>query len=154
MRFSVAEDHLQIDLPNADAPSVTGEVSSLLQCDESILPISAKSGKGVNEVLEAIVRHIPQPPSTHTDGKLRALAFDSWFDEFRGVVNLVYIASGTLKKGKTQLHRCYDVLIINCQVTKYRLWLLASHTKSPTSEYFIRPRSRCRTAWLPVRWDM
>lgn len=62
------------------------------------MPVSAKAGTGVTAVLDAIVQHIP-PPQPTEGSALRALAFDSWYDEFKGVVSLVALASGSLKKG-------------------------------------------------------
>ena len=79
------------------------ELSDLLGCDPSeILRISAKTGWGVESVLEAIVERIPPPPPTTAAPKedLRALAFDSWYDSFRGVVSLVSIHEGELRKGE------------------------------------------------------
>jgi translation elongation factor EF-4 len=76
-------------------------LSELLDCPEDeILRISAKTGMGVETVLEAIVKHIP-PPSPHVAGeKLRALVFDSWYDSFRGVVSLMAVAEGEIRKGQ------------------------------------------------------
>ena len=91
---------LQIDLPNSNLDGTTSEVTSLLGEGDPILPVSAKAGTGVTAVLDAIVQHIP-PPKAATGGPLRALAFDSWYDEFKGVVSLVALASGALKKGKS-----------------------------------------------------
>lgn len=82
------------------------ELSDLLGCDPSeILRISAKTGWGVESVLEAIVERIPPPPSPQfsREGELenlRALAFDSWYDSFRGVVSLVSVHEGELRKGQ------------------------------------------------------
>ena len=82
------------------------ELSDLLGCDPSeILRISAKTGWGVESVLEAIVERIPPPPpSAPKKENLRALAFDSWYDSFRGVVSLVSIHEGELRKGKVSHH--------------------------------------------------
>lgn len=90
----------QIDLPNSDVPSTLSEVRALLQPEDPILPISAKTGNGVESILDAIVQHVPAPPSDATSNEpFRALAFDSWYDEFKGVVSLVAVVSGSLKKG-------------------------------------------------------
>ena len=74
-------------------------MTSLLDEGDPILPVSAKTGQGVTAVLDQIVKHIPAPKSADPGSSFRALSFDSWFDEFKGVVSLVAVASGSLKKG-------------------------------------------------------
>ena len=75
-------------------------MSALLECEEhEILRISAKTGMGVETVLEAVVDRIPPPQPYDFKEKLRALAFDSYYDSFRGVVSLVAVVEGELKKG-------------------------------------------------------
>ena len=88
----------KIDLPAADVDRVGAEIVSLLGCKaEDILHISAKTGQGVDAVLEHIVRDIPAPkPSTST--LTRALIFDSYFDDYRGVILYVRVVDGTIKK--------------------------------------------------------
>lgn len=89
----------KIDLPAADVPRVTGEVVNLLGCDPSeVLQISAKTGEGVNEVLEAVKERIP-PPRPINPGTTRALIFDSYYDDYRGVVLYVRAVDGSIKKG-------------------------------------------------------
>jgi len=89
----------KIDLPNAEPELVAEEVMKLLQCDlEEILFISAKTGEGIPEVLKAIVRRIP-PPQGNPDAPLKALIFDSYYDDYRGVVAYFRIFDGTLEKG-------------------------------------------------------
>lgn len=74
----------KIDLPAADVPRVSAEIINLLGCDESdILKISAKTGEGVPEVLDAIVERIT-PPSGDDQAPTRALIFDSYYDDYRG----------------------------------------------------------------------
>lgn len=76
------------------------ELSALLDCEEhEILRISAKTGMGVETVLEAVVDRIPPPQPYNAKEKLRALAFDSYYDSFRGVVSLVAVFEGEIKKG-------------------------------------------------------
>lgn len=89
----------KIDLPAADVPRVTAEVVSLLGCDESeILHISAKTGQGVQEVLDAVVERV-EPPRGRADEPTRALIFDSYYDDYRGVVLYVRAVDGELPKG-------------------------------------------------------
>ncbi len=91
----------KIDLPAADLPRVSKELINLLGCDESdILKISAKTGEGVLEVLDAVVEHIPEP-SGATDAPTRALIFDSYYDDYRGVILYVRTFDGSIKKGDT-----------------------------------------------------
>ncbi|MGK2954336.1 MAG: translation elongation factor 4 [Solirubrobacterales bacterium] len=89
----------KVDLPGAEPERVAGEVADLLGIDpEGILQISAKTGLGVPEVLEAIVERVPPPDG---DGKApsRALIFDSEFDQYRGVIAYVRMMDGKFKKG-------------------------------------------------------
>ncbi len=88
----------KIDLPAADVPKVTSEVVNLLGCDPSeILHISAKTGDGVPEVLDAVIERIDPPKSTGAT-KARALIFDSYYDDYRGVVLYVRVMNGVIKK--------------------------------------------------------
>jgi hypothetical protein len=84
--------------------AAVNELSDLLGCrPEEILRISAKTGLGVESVMDAVVARIPPPPPVQKDEKLRALAFDSWYDSFRGVVSLVAVFEGEVKKGALSL---------------------------------------------------
>ena len=88
----------KIDLPAADVPTVTQEIVNLLGCKpEEILAVSAKTGAGVEAVLQAIIERVPSPKDTEKD--LKALVFDSTYDEYRGVVIYVRVFGGDLKKG-------------------------------------------------------
>ena len=91
----------KIDLPAADVPRVKREIINLLGCHESdILPVSAKTGEGVEAVLDAIINlRLDRKPQTQT--ALRALIFDSYFDDYRGVVLYVRIFDGSLPKNST-----------------------------------------------------
>lgn len=90
----------KIDLPNADPDRVKEEVESVIGLDTSdALPISAKTGVGVPELLEAIVARIPPPRRGSIDAALRALVYDSWFDPYLGVVVQVRIIDGVLRPG-------------------------------------------------------
>lgn len=89
----------KVDLPAADVPRVSKEVINLLGCDESdIIKISAKTGENVDQVLEAIVERIPAPTG-EIDGPTRALIFDSYYDDYRGVILYVRVVDGQLNKG-------------------------------------------------------
>lgn len=89
----------KIDLPAADPERVAGEVAKLLGCTpESILCVSAKSGDGVTEALDSIVELIPAPAGSES-APLRALVFDSIYDEYRGVILFVRVVDGTLRRG-------------------------------------------------------
>jgi GTP-binding protein LepA len=88
----------KIDLPAADVERVSAEVMSLLGCKkEDILLISAKSGLGVETVLEAVVEQVP-PPTGDTEAPTRALIFDSYYDDYRGVILYVRVFDGRINK--------------------------------------------------------
>jgi GTP-binding protein LepA len=88
----------KVDLPGAEPERVAQEIADLLGGDpEEALPISAKTGEGVLEVLEAIVERIP-PPGGKPDAPTRALIFDSEFDQYRGVIAYVRMVDGSFKK--------------------------------------------------------
>lgn len=91
----------KIDLPAADVPRVSAEIINLLGCEEDdIIKISAKTGMGVTDVLDAVVEHIA-PPSGHPEAATRALIFDSYYDDYRGVILYIRVVDGTIKKGDT-----------------------------------------------------
>ncbi len=95
----------KVDLPSADVPRVKEMIEQTVGLDtKDALLVSAKTGLGVPDVLEAIVKRLP-PPKGSPDSPLQALIFDSWFDPYRGVIILARVFHGTLKKG-----------------TKIRLW--------------------------------
>jgi len=87
----------KIDLPSAQVETVKHQIIELIGCEEDeILLTSAKSGAGVDEILEAITKRIP-PPVGDPDGKLQALIFDSVFDAYRGAISFIRVFNGTLK---------------------------------------------------------
>jgi GTP-binding protein LepA len=91
----------KIDLPAADVPRVSAEIINLLGCtDEDILKISAKTGEGVTDVLDAVVEHVI-PPQGKADAPTRSLIFDSYFDDYRGVILYTRSIDGHIKKGDT-----------------------------------------------------
>lgn len=88
----------KVDLPAADVPRVSKEVINLLGCrDEDIIKISAKTGENVEQVLEAIITRIPAPKGD-VDAPTRALIFDSYYDDYRGVILYVRVVDGKLDK--------------------------------------------------------
>ena len=104
----------KIDLPTADVARVTRELSSLFDFKpDEIVAASAKTGIGTKDILDAIVTRIPAPLGA--DGApLKALLFDSWFDEYRGVICLMALQDGVIKKGDmislAQAGTSYEVL--------------------------------------------
>lgn len=104
----------KIDIASADPARVAKEMKQLFDFNESeILKISAKTGVGITDLLNSIIERIPAPQST-VEAPLKALLFDSWFDIYKGVVCLVAIKDGAIKKGDriilAQLQREYEVL--------------------------------------------
>jgi GTP-binding protein LepA len=93
----------KIDLPNADIPMAKKQLEDILSisADEAI-PASAKSGIGIEEILEAVIERIPAPKNTGDD-ILRCLVFDSVFDTYRGVIAYVRVISGEIKEGTPML---------------------------------------------------
>jgi GTP-binding protein LepA len=90
----------KIDLPSADPERVAQEIEDVIGLDAAdVLPVSAKEGKGIAELLERIVEVVP-PPGGDPDAPTRALIFDSWFDPYVGVIMLVRVMDGSLSKGQ------------------------------------------------------
>lgn len=90
----------KIDLPSADPERVKEQIEDALGIDSSdAILASAKEGIGTKEILEAIVQKVPSPPGDG-DKPLKALIFDSWFDNYQGVIMLVRLFDGTVKAGK------------------------------------------------------
>ncbi|MBL6786572.1 MAG: elongation factor 4 [PS1 clade bacterium] len=90
----------KVDLPAADCPRVCGQIEDVIGLDTSgAVNISAKTGIGVDDVLEAIVTQLPAPGGD-SDAPLKAMLVDSWYDAYLGVVVLVRVIDGTLKKGQ------------------------------------------------------
>lgn len=91
----------KVDLPAADIPRVSRQVINLLGCDENeIIHISAKTGQNVDKVLDAVVDKIPAPTGK-VDDPTRALIFDSYYDDYRGVILYVRVVDGRIKKGES-----------------------------------------------------
>ena len=89
----------KVDLPSAEPERVREQIENVIGLDahDAVLA-SAKSGLGVDEILEKIVTHIPAPKG-NPDAPLRALLFDSWYDSYRGVMMLIRVVDGELRKG-------------------------------------------------------
>lgn len=91
----------KIDLPNADIPRVKKELMEVLGFNENdIILCSAKTGEGVQDILDAVIEKIPEP-KINVEDKTRSLIFDSYFDPYRGVVLLVKLVDGKIKIGDT-----------------------------------------------------
>jgi len=89
----------KIDLPASDPEKAKLEIEEIIGIEaKDAINISAKSGLGVDQLLESIVNKIP-PPKGERDKELRALVFDSWFDSYLGVMTLIRVIDGTIKKG-------------------------------------------------------
>jgi len=90
----------KIDLPNADPENARSEIEDVIGIDATdAIVCSAKTGLGIDDILEAIVAKIPAPKG-NPDGPLRAMIIDSWFDSYVGVVMLVRVVDGRLAKGE------------------------------------------------------
>ncbi len=91
----------KVDLPAADVERVKEQIEEVIGLDTSnAVAISAKSGIGIPELLEAIVTHLPPPKSGDRDAPLKALLVDSWYDAYLGVVILVRVVDGTIRAGQ------------------------------------------------------
>ena len=90
----------KIDLPSANPEEVTDDIVDLLGCDPSdVIPASAKTGIGIEEILAAVIERIP-PPQGNPDESLQALVFDSVYNPFRGVETYFRVINGEIKKGQ------------------------------------------------------
>lgn len=106
----------KIDLANADTNRVLNEMKQAFDTKkEDLLFISGKTGLGVDTILPAVIDRVPCP-SGSADKPFKALLFDSWFDEYRGVICLIEVIDGTVKKGDNIIaastEHCYEVLDI------------------------------------------
>ncbi|MDP3619494.1 MAG: translation elongation factor 4 [Ramlibacter sp.] len=89
----------KMDLPNADPDNAKAEIEEVIGIDATdAIPCSAKTGMGIDDILEAVVARIP-PPRGNPEGALRAMIVDSWFDTYVGVVMLVRVVDGRLARG-------------------------------------------------------
>ena len=89
----------KIDLPNAEPDRIAEQIEEIIGLDAThAIHASAKTGIGIREILEAVIKKVP-PPSGSLDSPLKALIFDSWYDPYRGVVMLVRVMEGSLSTG-------------------------------------------------------
>jgi len=115
----------KVDLPSAEPERVREQIENVIGLDahDAVLA-SAKSGIGVDEILEKIVTNI-KAPTGDADGPLRALLFDSWYDSYRGVVSLVRIVDGEIRKGMRikflSTDRIYEVTEVGVFTPKIKL---------------------------------
>ncbi len=92
----------KIDLPTADVEKVLKEIEEIIGIDRSeVVMCSAKNGIGIKEILEAVVKKVPAPKPKQDTNTLRALVFDSYYDAYKGVIPLIRVVEGTVKKGDT-----------------------------------------------------
>ena len=90
----------KMDLPNADPENARSEIEDVIGIDaDDAIPCSAKTGLGIEDILEAVIARMPSPKGV-VDAPLRAMIIDSWFDNYVGVVMLVRVVDGTLNKGE------------------------------------------------------
>jgi GTP-binding protein LepA len=90
----------KIDLPSADADRTKQEIEDVIGLDCSgAIAASAKTGIGIEEILEAVIARVPAPKG-NPDAPMRALIFDSWYDSYRGAVVMVRVVDGTIRKGQ------------------------------------------------------
>ena len=120
----------KIDLPSADPDRVLEEVEEAIgiDCTESNL-ISAKTGQGVKELIDAIVDRVPSPVGD-TDAPTKALIYDSWFDNYLGALALVRVYDGSIKKGQM-------IRMMNTQEEHQVLNLMYPHPRKPTKTNVI-----------------
>ena len=103
---AVENDHViipvlnKIDLPAADPDRVKEQIETILGINtDNVLEISAKSGIGIEDVLECVVKNFNPPETSHMEDTLKAMLVDSWYDSYLGVVILVRVINGSIKKG-------------------------------------------------------
>jgi GTP-binding protein LepA len=90
----------KIDLPSADVERTRSEIEDVIGLDgDTAVPVSAKEGVNIDQLLEAVVKQVP-PPAGSIDAPLKALVFDSWYDNYRGVVMLVRVVEGQVTVGQ------------------------------------------------------
>ena len=148
----------KIDLQSADIPRTKEMIESAVGLDatDAVL-ISAKTGQGVPDVLEAIVKRV-HPPKGSPDNRLQALVFDSWFDAYRGVIVLARVFQGTLRKGQ-RIRLMWNGTTFDAEtlgvltpkpVEIDQLVAGRSDSSSPTSRTWPTPRSVTPSPTIPT----
>jgi GTP-binding protein LepA len=137
----------KIDLPAADVGRTVAEIISLIGCkEEDILKISAKTGEGVDEVLESIVKVLP-PPKKSDNQKTRALIFDSYYDDYRGVILYIRIFDGRIEKNSNLRIMATNAIGIALEVGALRPAMTAgSHLNSGEIGYIVTNLKSTREA--------
>ena len=119
----------KIDLESADVEGVKREIEEVIGVDASgALAISAKTGLGIDQVLEAIVTRMPPPKEGSPDNPLRALVYDSWFDPYLGVIVQVRVIDGVIKPGDK-----ITFLSTKAEYEIYKLGVFSPHTQEVES---------------------
>jgi len=120
----------KMDLPQAEPERVRHEIEEVIGIDATdAIPCSAKTGEGIKEVLEALIRVIP-PPEGDAEAPLQALIIDSWFDNYLGVVSLVRVKQGTLRKK--------DKLLVKSTGQSHQAELVGIFTPKQTATDILR----------------
>ena len=118
----------KMDLPQADPYNAKQEIEEVIGIDATdAIPCSAKTGMGIDEILEAVVARIP-PPKGNPDGPLRAMIVDSWYDAYVGVVMLVRVVDGRLAKGDR-----IKLMASEATYNAEQLGVFTPHTEARTS---------------------
>ena len=118
----------KMDLPQADPENAKQEIEEVIGIDATdAIPCSAKTGMGIDEILEAVVARIP-PPKGNPDGPLRAMIVDSWYDAYVGVVMLIRVVDGRLAKGDR-----IKLMASEATYNAEQLGVFTPHTEARTS---------------------
>ena len=119
----------KIDLPNAEPEKIKHEIESVIGLDASeAVMASAKSGLGIKDILEQIVRKVPAP-SGDPSGPLQALIFDSYYDQYRGIIPSIRVVNGTVKKG--------DKILMMSTDTEYEVVEVGVYTPSEVKREYL-----------------
>ena len=135
----------KIDLPTAEPERVSRAIEDVIGIDASgALRISAKTGEGVEDLLEQIVQQVP-PPAGDPGAPLEALIIDSWFDAYVGVVSLVRVVNGSIERGSRAIQRTDDVCKAFPQIGADHLRAgLPRKKRDPLNVHVLKERSASR----------
>jgi len=126
----------KIDLPASDCDRVAEQIEDVIGIDASeAIRVSAKTGQGIHETLEAIVRDLPAPSGT-LDAPLKAMLVDSWYDAYLGVIVLVRIIDGVMKKGMRVKFMSNDTLHHVDRVGVFRPEMAMVDSRAPVKSDF------------------